>query len=97
MARDWLPAIVDFQFLGGNEHFQAIARMQFLHQDRHVILDCLFAYSQTNRYFAVGSPRNSRRTICSSRMLSLIGPAATFRIDAVLNASITLYAKPGVI
>lgn len=56
MARDWLPAIVDFQFLGGNEHFQAIARMQFLHQDRHVILDCLFAYSQTDRYFAVGSP-----------------------------------------
>ena len=90
------PAIVDLEFLGGNEHFEPISGMQFLHQDCHVILDSLLAYSQPDGYFAVGPPPQQEPDDLLLTYAQLDRTRSILRIEAVLNASTTLYAKLGV-
>jgi len=56
MARHWLPMTADLKLLGGNKNFESISGMQFLHQDRHIVLDRLLPYAKPHGNFAIGKP-----------------------------------------
>ena len=91
-----LAAIIYLKFLRRNQDFQSVSRVQFLHEDCHVVLDCFFAYAQPDGNLAVCIAAQQQTDDLFFAQAQLDRRSAAVRREAILKASITLQAKPGV-